>query len=814
MTSARYLFRRMFRAPGFSLMVIITIALAVGVNLGVFTITQSILLKSLGVPRADRLVYYTLGTGTETIQNLSGPAYEALRANAATRDVSAWQQNQFRLQTADGIVRVTGAYITGNGFSVFGLKPSLGRFFNEADDTAGGGRDGWAAVLGYSYWKTHFGASHNAIGRTITLDGVPVHVVGVLPQEFTGVSPVSPANILLPRHFQAVSYPGQDRFAKPGYFEWFVFSRLPNGTSMQGLKANLNAIEPWFRRAADPNGMMLTVFRNTPPGSLLNVHDGRLGAAFELEALRTPLIEIESLAGFVFLFCCCNLILLFIGRASREAQAAAIRMALGARLGNDVRFAMLEAAVLASIGCLIAAPIAWAAARIVSRAMQSVPGFDAFPTISPSGSLFLIAVGISLAVACLSGTGASIWNRRRRASISLKEGHGATAAHSRSWIVGFEVFATILLITAAVVGGVGFQKLSHQPSGFSSGNTVMASLDIKGDSPAAATGSAGGTAKQKMDRILSRIESSPGVQNVAMVNTPPLKGLSTSSTAYVQGAEGGVRQQKIWPADVSVQYFSAIGTKIVRGRGFTNDDLAGDTVCVLSSRAASVLFPGDNPLGKSLYQGGNASCQIVGVAEDAHFTSMSDPAEVVVYRLFKRQLPNIVVRAATSGLAIQAVRNAVQAIAPASLDPGMDTIQSDIHNDLRLWKVITLSGGLCACIAAIILGIGFFGILVLQVSERKREIGVQIALGANRTQVCVSVMKKLRRAFVLGLLLGSGSALLAAAKLAEVYSLSTQFVIGGYLGSLALLALLLVVAAAVPLRRALAVSPMECLSSE
>lgn len=256
MTLVRYLFRRIFRSPGFSAMVIVTIALAVGVNLGVFTVTQTILFQSLGVPQSDRLVYYTLGSGEDNRPTFSGPGYEALRVNAATQDVLAWHPSEFRLLAREGTVKINGAFVTGNAFSVFKLKPSLGRFFQESDDAPGGGKDGWEAVLGYTYWKTHFGGNPTVVSQIIIVDDTPVHIVGVLPREFTGVSSLSSIDILLPRHFQLVSSPEEDRFSKPNYLSWLVFGRLPEGVSIQSVQANLKTIEPWFRKQADPNNMM------------------------------------------------------------------------------------------------------------------------------------------------------------------------------------------------------------------------------------------------------------------------------------------------------------------------------------------------------------------------------------------------------------------------------------------------------------------------------------------------------------------------------------------------------------------------------
>lgn len=796
-------------------MVVVTVALAIGVNLGIFSITHAILFKSLGVPEADRIVYYTLGSGLNTEPVFSGPAYEALRTNPATRDVLAWRQNQFHLQNQDGFVKLTGAYVTGNAFSVFGLKPILGRSFDESEDAPGGGKDGWAAVLGYTYWRTNFGANPSVIGQSITVDGAPVRIVGVLPREFIGIVPLNTVDILLPRHFQAVSNPGEDRFSKPNYLEWSVLGRLPKGVSIQSIQANLKVIEPSFRRMADPENMMFssTLFSNTPTGSLLTVWDGRLGM-IPLKTVLPPVLAMEGLAGVILLFCSCNLILLFLGRASREAHVAAIRMALGARLGNEVRFAISEFTLLAAIGCMAGIPLAWGIVRALSLAVLSTARFDISKAISPSASLLAISSGVTLAVACLSGAGASLWNGRKRSSITLREGRSATSMRSRGWIVGFEVFASILLITATIVGAVGIRQMGSQPSGFDAGSAVLASLDLRANSSGTVVASQRETSSAKTARILERIENSPGVQSAATMNVRPLDGASTSGIVEVHDAAGGVRRQQVWPGYVSAGYFAAIGTKIVRGRSFTNDDLAGEPVCVLSNRAASSLFPQENPLGKLLYSANAQPCQVVGIAEDAHFKSMTTPAEAVVYQLSKTQFPNIVARAATSDLAIQSVRNAVRAVAPESLAGSIDTIQTRIDEDLRLLKVLTLAGTLCSCLAAIILAIGFFGILSLQVSERKREIGIQVALGASRAAVCQSIVRRLRLSVSIGLVLGSASALLVAKQLANLYGLSTQSVVGGYLASLLLLGHLLLTAAFVPLSQALSVSPMECLSSE
>ena len=771
-------------------MVIVTIALGIGVNLGIFTIIQAIFLNLLGVPDADRVVYYTLGAGRDTRIRFSIQQYQALRTNAAANDILAWKSVMLKLEGPTEDIFLNGALVTGNTFSVLGVRPFSGRFFSEADDVAGGGENGWTAVVGYSYWKAHWAANPNVVGKTINLNGASVQIIGVLPREFTGVEPFKNVDILVPRQFETVT----DRIRlspSPGviYFDWFVLGRLPTGTSLPQVQVNLKTMEPSFVQATLPGGLAPTIFPNTPPGSLLGVEDGRMGVT-SFRAVRDPLLLLQGLAGSVLLFCCCNLILLFIGRARREAHATAIRLALGARLGDQARLAAVEAVVLGGMACLMAVPVAWGTSRLLSLVIQSARGFDKFPTVGADYFLLLIAAGIMLAAGCLAATGTSLWIGAKRASVSLKETSHTVAPRSRNWIIGLEVAVSIALVTAAVVSVAGFQAISSQ-SGFD-GQAVTANFT-------------GGLLNPELDGLLSRIRGSPGVQAVATANLLPLSGSRAMTMVQAHNSSGGVRERHAWIVNVNLHYFSAIGTRIVRGRDFQPGDL-GHRVCILSANAASALFPEEEPVGKSLV---DPACLVIGVAEDTHFLSMAERADAVLYQPVRQALPPTIVKAATSALAIQALAKAGQ-----DKFRHIEPIEVSVDKDLRLWKLVTISGTLCAVLAGIILVVGFFGILSLQVAERRREVGVRIALGGSVARVSFALLTKLGPAVMVGLGCGSAGALPAAAKLAELYHLDLQVVIACYAGSVVLLGLLMLAAVAVPLGRALAISPMECLAVE
>lgn len=773
-------------------MVVVTIALGIGVNLGIFTITKALFLNVLGVPDADRMVYYTLGANRDAKITFPIQGYEALRRLSTASDILAWQPRILELREPAESSGLNSALVTGNTFSVLGIKPFLGRFFNEADDVQGGGKNGWTAVLGYSYWKSHWAADPHVVGKTINLHGASVQIVGVLPPEFGGVEPFKKVDILVPHTFEMVTDP-HSWPPRPGVITlaWFVLGRLPDGVSISQVQASLKTIEPSFLQTGFPSAMKKAFFPNTEPGSLLGVHDGRMGVT-PYRTLHDPLSMLQALAGAALLFCCCNLILLFFSRAQRGAHATAIRLVLGARPGDQARLAAVEALVLGGFGCLAAVPVAWVTAYLLSLAIQSTPGFDKFPTIGIDYFLISIAAGITLAAGALTAAGTSLWIGAKRANVSLRESNHAIAPRSRNWIIGFEVVLSVAMATAAITSVVGFQTLSSR-SGFD-GETVMAKFT-------------GGLFNPELDRILNQVRNSPGIQAVATANLLPLSNLGSAiETATVYGSRGSVRQLDVLPEDVSVAYFSAIGTKILRGRDFQPGDL-GQPVCILSSNAASTLFPGEDPIGKYINEPG---CRVIGTAEDTHFRSMSERPDAVMYSVVKQALPSqIIVKAATSGLAIQALRNAgkdqLSSIAPIGVY---------VDRDLRLWKVITIAGTLCALLAGVILAVGFFGIMSLQVAERQREIGIRIALGGSLARVSLTLLTKLGPAMAAGLALGSAGAWLAAVKLAELYHLNFQAAVACYLGSVALLVLLMLGAVALPLRRAFAISPVECLSVE
>lgn len=806
-----YIFRRIRKSVGIAAMSIVTIALGLGINMGVLAVGLAIWPHPLDVPDEADLVRFRLVDGPYQFGGLSGLDYEALGQLSLLKNILAWNATDFRLRQDDGYSKVSGALVTGNAFSVLQLKPALGRFFTASDDMPYGGRDGWVAVISYSYWKSQFGSDLAIIGRKLNVDGAPVRVIGVMPRGFNGLVPLASANIVLPHQFLSITDPGENRFAKPYYFQWIVLGRLSEGMLVGSLRANLRAIEPAFRRFVDPDSLLA----DAPLGTLIHVDQKDLGLGTVLNKLHLPVLSIEALAASLLIFCGCNLVLLFLFRANRDSQAAAIRIALGAKRRNEMQMLILETLLLTSLGCVLAVPVAFGAARIISRVIQAVHGFHSFPLVSPSIGLLSLASTATLLISCAAAGGGGILNAKSSMLAHLRSGRGTLHTASKEWIVSFETFASILLVTAVALDIIGFRQLQTRPAGFGDGSSVVFSPDLSESAAATNEAQGAGNGNTQMNRLVGLIRNVPGVQAVGMINVQPLSGDTASGSVEVHGPGGSIRKLQIWPAEITREYFAAMGTRIIQGHDFTHEDPAGTPTCILSARVASALFRGQNPLGSFLYSSGTKPCRVVGVAADAHFTSISTPPDPVVYQLVRGDdLPTIVVKASRTQTAMTAIRNAVRDIAPDAVPTAIETMQTCITNDFKEWKLITVGGSVCACFAAIILGIGFFGMLSLQVSERKREIGLEIALGARPLQVCGSLLKKFARPIALGSLLGVAAGLSAALELQTIYSLSYHELIFGTVSGLLILVLLLLAAALVPMRRALQVSPMECLSSE
>ena len=743
----------------------------------------------------------------------SGRAYDSLRRLSSGSDLLAWNLLQLHTGSGDQSKVLTGALVSGDAFSILQIHPAKGSFFDSGSDLPGGGVRGWSAVLSYKYWKENYASDPNIIGRIIDVDGEPVQIQGILPPDFKGLTPPLAVDILLPLRFQEVSSPKENRYANAGYFDWYVFGRRKPGVSTEAIRANLKTIGLGLRADADPDHW---IFRDVPHGALIKVVSGQYGTSQILKLFSAPLTGMEIVGGGLFALCGANLGFLFIGKTIRENHATAVRLALGASRLSILRLACIEASALACLGGVIAIPIAWAVTKLLIVMVRSIPGVDSFQNVGINMWLAGFGILISWMIANASAVGATLWFGAVQPASVLGGSNKTKRPKFIPFILGLEIVLGLFLLIIAVMSVNSVYKLSHLPSGFD-GDAVVANVEL---------------AQLQQDPLLSSthmevvkglLEEYPGVVSVSSIGTAPLTGASANATYATKSASGQIHKDSgIWPAMVSGEYLNTIGTKLVSGRDFKAGNQDDYQSCLISQRAALSLFGDQSPLHQLLYQSSTTersevwqqSCEVIGVVQDAHFKSMSDPSDKVVYRMTATMMTNLLVRARSGQQAKNAVEHALRAGLPITYDASVKTIDELVASDLTLSKVLEKFVLICAGVTALILILGIFGVLSLEVARNRRNIGIYLSFGARTPTIIRWALNQIKWPLAIGSGIGCAFIALLQGMLSEAFRLSAATVVAACAMGVALVTAAVVIGALLPIRRALSISPAECIRAE
>jgi predicted permease len=816
----RYSLRMLGKSPGFSAIAVLTLALGIGANTAIFTLTYAVILKSLPVPNPQQLVRYTFRSGEQDL-GLSGPVFDALRKHeSSVEDILAWNTTDFSVAENGAVTSVPGALASGNAFRVLELQPNIGRTFSKMDDVSGGGPNGYQALLSYTYCKEHFGVSNDAVGRAISVNGKTVTVIGVLPEHFEGVFAEKRADIILPLSFEEVLNAPNSYRNFGGSFWLTLIGRLKPNESVRTAAANLQATEEAVRNEADPThnylGGFFSKFR-------LGVESGHGGRSILRTAYSQPLIALEILAGLLLLLCCANTALLLLARVSGKLREFAVRTALGAPRHRIFRQVLCEMGIIAGLGLVTGVVLGWLGAQYLVSMLATIgqpPPLELKPQ--------LIVLVFSAAISVLSALAAGVWPAVRASRISPMLGikQGAPTSSSKgigSWIVPTQVAVSVTLLAAAVFLGESFVRLLVDDSGFRAEGLVMGELDMTSaklkfeDSTRAA------------EQIVEAVEQTPGVQAAAAVSSPPINGWWGAGDYFSVAKNGTVhRDMTVWPEGVTPDYFPAIGTGIVKGRGFSRADDAGEQVCVLSSAAARFFFPDEDPLGQFVYAGKSDdgkrpvdpsdSFRVVGIAADARFRSLREEAPRMIYTLARPDGLGsdlfVIARGSNAALAAEAIREAVHRFAPVTEAPTVFTFDSLIKSHLRRERMLTFLSSSFAGVALLLTVMGLYGLLSRSVVVRTREIGLRLALGASPQDALALVLKQGLRLVAIGVVVGLGVALGVARLLGTLLFgiTATNPII--FMAVAVIIFSVALVASCIPAWRAARINPMEALRHE
>ncbi|WP_348264824.1 ABC transporter permease [Telmatobacter sp. DSM 110680] len=822
----RYAIRQLRRSPGFAATAVFTLALGIGATAAVYSVIQSVLLQALPYPDSNSLVgvAYTFphekpnaeqaGSTADFVREHSNEFSSVAIMDDSSPAVNLSLNGRRAIQV--NALRVSEGY-----FRTLGVMPALGRAFLPDEDRPNGAK---ALVLSHDLWTNVFNGDSAVVGRAIRVNQETFTVVGVMPAGFTVTAETAPGVLGTPALWQPLQLGPKD----PGYDgdNYEMIARLRQGVTLAQAQSELSMLNAPFYQA---NPTYTKWF-----GRNNELHEFR---AWKLQdvvvsEVRRSLLTVMGAVLAVLLVACLNLAGLMVARSMRRSREIAMRSALGATGGHLVRMLACEGLLLAFFGGVLALLVARVATRILLHAAPlAVPSLHGDPSIGPlCGVVFLVSLAATGIFSVLPAW--LILRKRNRETRLGSPSFGETVSHarlSRTLMVAQIALAMALVSVASMLLGT-FLKLRSVPSGIAAKQLSVFQVDLKGNRYANTR-----QTTQFVSSVLENLRHTPGVERVAAVNGLPLdRGLNIGGNP----TDRHDIRQIIELRSVTPSYFQTMGIPLLSGRDFSDSDRAGgDLVIVIGAEAARKWWPGRSPIGDSIKIGGEHSWRIVGIAADVHTHSLVETGNIVIYAPMSQlsdEMSGIIngwfptsfaIRTAADVNLAATVQRAVEQADPEIPVARLTTMQAVIDSTIEQPRFFSLLASGFSVFAMILTVIGLFGLLSYQVTQRTREIGVRMALGADRRAILgVFLGRGLTVAFA-GVALGLAASwlvrpvvshLLADAGVNPAGSGAVIVMNGVWSAVAASVAILLATLGAswFPARRAASIDPMRALRTE
>jgi putative ABC transport system permease protein len=811
----RYAIRVLGNNPGFALVVVLTLALGIGANTAIFSVVYAALLRPL--PYRDPGALFHLGESRTQSDNstdaaqASYPDYLDWKSSAKSlQPLAAYSGDAFTLAGNGEPKNTFAMQVTPNFFATLGVKPELGRDFLDGEMQSDGPD---VAILSSAFWRTEFGGDPNIVGRVIRLDGKPASIVGVLPRDFE-FAPANSAPLWVPIHQTG------DLITRRSLHWLTVVGRLAPGFSATQARAEMESISARLTREyPKENGSIFFVME--PLGQQI------------VGKIRPILLILLGAVGFVLLITCANVANLVMTRSIGRRKEFAVRSALGASRGALLSQLLTESLLLSGIGAgvgLLGAQ--WGVNLLVAAIPESQ--LQAMPFLRDAGTnvpVLVFLCGVTMLTGILFGLAPGLEASRASLNDVLKDESrgGTSAAHARlrNALVIAEISISLVLLVGAGLLLKSLHVLLGRDPGFNVHNVLTFSVNLPNSAyPSEKTPPYYSAAAVHFDHeFTARLRSLPGVVDVGQSSAIPASGGSGTIRFVVEGRATALGQEdECQLIDVSTGYFSSLKIPLVDGRLFTASDTKDTPRIVVVSRAfVKAYLPGENPIGKRIrftYSAKNPFLQIVGVAADTASIDIAAPPPAIIYTA-NDQGPSTflgyMVRTVGEPVAfVGAARSALREI-----DPQLPLIQpqslEEVANQspsvfLRRYPSYLI--GCFAALALILAVVGLYGLIAHLVLQRTREIGIRVAMGAQRRDIMRLVLRQGIRATLIGVAIGVIAGLGLTRLLSSLLYGVTP---GDWLTFLSVTILLLVVAlaaCAIPARRAMRVDPIVALRYE
>ena len=845
--------RQLRKAPGFTATVVITLALGIGATTAIFTLVHQVMLKSLPVTKPEELWRigdkvrccnwggYTQGHDGD-FALFSWEAYENFREHTPEfADLAALQAGNAplgvrRAGSQAPVDTSNGQFVSGNFFRTLGVQPWMGRLMTDNDDRAGAPL---VAVMSYRVWQSKYGSDRSVVGGNFQINGHAFTVIGVTPPGFYGAKLAGwgMPDFWIPIMSELVlaTDVARPKRANENYLD--LLGRLRPGVNPQALEAKLRVeFHNWLAsHVAD----MEPGEKQTWQLQTLHLTPGGGGVAAMRDEYQDGLKLLLIAAGCVLLVACGNLANLMLARGLKSRTQVSVRVALGASRLRLMRKALVESVLLALIGGAFGIAVAYGGTRLILYLAFEIGGPNNYVPVSPTPSLqvLLFTLGISILTGMIFGT-APAWMTSHADPVEALRGANRSVGGGRSWaqksLVIAQAAMSLVLLSAAALLAQSLRNLEHQDFGFATEGRYMTWINptLGNDKPE--------QMEQKFRQIDDSLKQIPGVRMVAPALYAPMTGDSWNNGVRIQGRPEPGPKEDTSAGFVRVMpgFFETIGAKMVMGRAFTEDDTAATpNAAVVNEAFVKRYFKGQNPIGQHFGPGRlryASAFEIVGVVKDIRYmaydyrnpvgpmywvsetqTAKYDDPDWATGEKWSHYLYNIVIWAPGDppGMEVK-VRKAIASVDPTLVVDDVVPYGKVVSNDFHQQNMIATLTSLFGLLGLVLAAVGLYGVMAYTVEQRTNEIGLRMALGANRGHVIAMVLRGALWQIGIGLGLGIPLAILAGRLMKnQLYGVQPWDPMM-LAGATALLALAALMASLAPVHRAANVEPMVALRNE
>lgn len=776
MQDVRYGLRLLGKNPGFTAVAISTLALGIGANTAIFSLVDTVMLKMLPVQKPEELmalaITYPKSSG-EPNPEFTNPIWEQIRDQQNIfSGVFAWSEARFDLAQGGESHLVNGLEVSGDYFSTLGVHPAAGRLLASSDDKRG---CAGAVVLGYGFWREHFGGAESTVGSMLGLSGHPFQVIGVAAPGFYGVDVGTKFDVAIPICAEAIVR-GNTSTLDVRMAWWLnIVGRPKSGISPEQVSARLQVISPQIFAATVPQKWKPESQKNFLSGILVDSPAGK-GLSEVRRSYDQPLRMLMAVVGLVLLIACANIASLLLARAATRQKEISVRLAMGASRGRLIRQLLTECVLLSVAGAALGILFARWGCSILVRLISS-PRNPVFLPFSVDGRI----LGFTAAIAVLTGILFGILPALRSTKVSLssamkggRQDETPGRAHFRPgrWIVAGQVALSLVLMIVAGLFLRSFNNLLTLDTGFDRSNVMMIGADAHNANLSPEV------RETLWSQAIQRLRNLPGVTSASESVITPISGLGWNSYFHRQtGASPAGRNALANINAVSPEYFATLRSPILVGRTFNIGDSDGaPLVGVVNETMARRFFGNADPIGQSVYidqTPGTAGplIQIVGVVTDAKYRTLRETTPATIYfpvaQLAGQQAqgmseqPSFELRTAASPATL--VKSAAEVFTSmnGSISLSFRTLEEQVNDSLRQDQLLATLSGFFGGLALLLAMIGLYGVLAYLVTQRRKEIGIRMALGAGKNSILRLILRDVSVLLAAGVIVGVGISLWA-----------------------------------------------------